>query len=101
MLKESYLKSAQLEIKNHMDISLTLDEIEKILLNDDEEFHYEECNYVDYNGPWDGFGLDTLPREIVLDTVSKHLFGVPVPCYGDSEEVKAEFLNKLKDYNTK
>ncbi len=57
---------------------------------------YKNCisdfdNYLKYNN-------DTTSREILMDSISMSLIGVPWITYGDDKEEKEKFIDKMRKY---
>ena len=43
-----------------------------------------------------GYGMDTYDREWMMEIVSIHSIGLAWPLYGDTEEYKKQFVEKMK-----
>jgi hypothetical protein len=42
---------------------------------------------------------DTSPREEMADRIARSRTGMAMPCYGDSDEYKEEFANRMNTFN--
>lgn len=60
-------------------------------LADENEYYYEDGVSADAQVT----GLDTYPRDILMDEFASMMTGMRWPCFGDDEEFKERFLAAL------
>lgn len=92
---KNFILAAQKELLDR-NISIPDDDLIEILTQDEDldDFWEDEFGDISYDDTdFDGYGLDTLPREIVLSEVSEYVCGMewPLLCYSD------EYVDKWQE----
>lgn len=64
------------------------------IIEADAEYWAKEDSYL----ADDADGLDTYPREVLLEQFGKMQFGLEWPCYGSSDSEKTKFYAMLEAY---
>jgi hypothetical protein len=93
---ENFAKASVCEFESYTGILLSVEEVLKVMNNPDNiEFYLEEIEFPDAYEEESSYGLDTYPREVILNDLAKELIGMSFPCNGDLNETKELFLQKL------
>lgn len=97
----NFAVNAKYEFKQYTGYNLGFEKILEIMkASSNYDYYVDEVSaYSGYDELGkDSLGLDTAPREMILDDISVALIGETFPIYGDGEVAAQEFYKKLNEY---
>jgi len=96
-MNANFIKAAQYDLKGWGGIDVPLDFIEKIMTEgDNSEFYLEESEYYLDDGVING--LDTFPREVIMNDVGLASVGREWPLYKEPDESTNQFHEDIKAF---
>lgn len=92
---KNFAKAAQYEIDNRMGVNIPIESILDLVKNGkNRDFYLEEIDGYYYDTS--EYGLDTYPREVIMEDIGIYFTGMSWPTYGDSKEYRDKFFEKFR-----